>query len=158
MPSESELTRVIVKGKKRGYASGIEPKENADGSKTLTYSENGFDYTDTWYGSDSFGGEEVVRFQGIRVWHMVYHGGLTKQKFDKEKQFAHPKQIFTFLQKALSHVTETEPFRGPSEFKEDDFVYRNTVKGDINNFEGYEEILFNGEVVHTAKYLGGRVD
>jgi hypothetical protein len=147
----SELAEFVREAKRNGYASGKPPLVNPDGSKTLTFKRDILDYADTWYGTDNFGGEEIVRQYGIRVWHMCYHGGITKHIVSSG-------EVFKFLQEALSLVPKDQPFRGPSEFKRGDFVYKNFPTGNIESFKGHEEVLYKEEVVHVVEYFGGRVD
>jgi len=49
------------------------------------------------------------------------------------------------------------PVRGPRSFKNNEFEYRNEVKGDLANFEGEEQILYNNKMVYKVVYHGGLV-
>jgi hypothetical protein len=47
------------------------------------------------------------------------------------------------------------PVRGPSNFSTDDKEYHFVAKGDLTNFSGEEEILFDGKVVYRCLVHGG---
>ena len=143
-----KLRDFIITAKKKGYASNRKPKENLDGSKTLVYKKKEWKYIDNWCGSNRFGGEEVVLFNGLRVWHMCYHGGITKQ-------ITSPSSIFNFLKKVLSKVPKDKPFRGPPSFKQEDFEYKNFPIGNLESFHGYEIITYRGETLYYTEYFGG---
>ncbi|MAG48071.1 hypothetical protein CL617_05695 [archaeon] len=52
------------------------------------------------------------------------------------------------------HKTD-EPFRGPNNFKEDNFEYKDENKGSIENFKGVERIFYKGKEVYRLYYHGG---
>ncbi|EKD56245.1 MAG: hypothetical protein ACD_58C00248G0001 [uncultured bacterium] len=62
------------------------------------------------------------------------------------------------LQKTLSLIPEDKPYRGPKEYTEGDYVYRNNFIGEVDNFSGEESISCNGKEVYKAKYIGGLVN
>jgi len=51
------------------------------------------------------------------------------------------KDIYQFLQEALKRVTNDKPFRGPNNYRKDDFKYVNKIKARVEKFEG-REIIF----------------
>lgn len=62
-----------------------------------------------------------------------------------------------FLKDALFNVPEDMPFRGPLEFKRDDFEYSCTVNGGVEWFNGIEEISKNGVKVYECFFHGGSI-
>ena len=50
------------------------------------------------------------------------------------------------------------PFRGPSEYSEEDWVYKfKLLRGNITDFLGEEEVLKNG-VLTFAQTIGGELE
>jgi hypothetical protein len=144
-----ELPEFIVKAKKNTYAKGIRPKVWEGGFKELTFAKGNLSYQDRWaQGQKSFGGEEVVFRNNEPIWIMNYYGIVISDVLDIGA-------IYNFLKKAMSLVGEQKPFRGPSEFREGDFEYKDRNEGDISRFKGTEEILFKGKKVYVLEYHGG---
>jgi len=150
-----ELAKFLVKAKKQTYAGeGKEITPQRPGFKELEYSENDYDYRDSYSGFFYAPGQEIVRFKGVPIWSMSYSGGM-KKEYHEDVEFA--EKVFTFLKKALFKITEDIPFRGPKHLKEGDFEYINEVEGDITNFKGHEKILFKGKEVFSQDYIGGLI-
>ena len=59
-----------------------------------------------------------------------------------------------FLKEALLHVPVEMPFRGPEEYSNGDYTYQCQVIGDFEWFQGYETILFQGEIVYECYFHG----
>jgi hypothetical protein len=147
-----ELKQFLVKAKMKAYAGAGEggAKTLADGSKEMTYEENGFKYRDRYFGSNPFIGQEVV-WQGDKmIWAMNYYG----QVFNP---LVRSQAVYQFLQKALAQVKEERPYRGIPYFKELDFEYKNANRGTLENFMGLEKILYKSEEVFRLDYHGGLI-
>ena len=147
-----ELTHFIVKAKQNGYAGNGEERREADGSKTLTFQEGNFHYTDNYAGSWQAPGTETVRWQredGQRIWQMAYSGGMLPKFFGDEQL---KKETFDFLREALSHVSIRFPLRGPAVYESPRFLY--TMQAGGNNIklfsggEGIYDIKGHREVFH----------
>lgn len=147
-----KLSEFLVKAKINTYASlGETGKEVlVDGGKELNFEEGGFRYRDRYFGSDSFIGEEIVFQNEKAVWGMNYYGGDISNIISS-------KIVYDFLKEALKRVTANKPFRGPDNFKKDDFGYMNKVEGTVERFAGEETILYKGELVHKVNYQGGLI-
>ena len=147
-----ELSEFLIAAKTSSYASNGEANEHPlpDGSLELTYSANGFNYRDRYFGADPFVGQEIVFQDGKAIWSMNYYGRIVDKKYPVA-------QIYAFLQKALRQVTLERPFRGPSAFEEGDFMYNDESSGTLDAFSGVERILFNRHKVYLLKYHGGTV-
>jgi len=143
-----ELAQFLVKAKRNTYAGGGAEQTGTDESKNLQYKWGDYVYRDRYFGSEKFGGEEVVWFKEKPVWLMNYYGGIEKKIIDSER-------VFGFLRKALLQVSSDRPFRGPCLYKEGDFEYIDSNSGDITRFQGTEEITYRGKTVHRVKYAGG---
>lgn len=150
-----ELAKFLVKAKKQTYAGeGKEITPQRPSFKELEYSEDNYDYRDSYTGFFSAPGQEIVRLDKIPIWSMSYSGGM-KPEYHNDIEFA--EKVFTFLKKALFRVKEDIPFRGPKNFKEGDFEYINIVEGNITNFKGHEKIMFKGKEVFSQDYIGGLI-
>ena len=115
-----ELVDFIVKAKINTYATTGEGGENTleDGSKQLVFKEGEFNYRDRYFGSNPFIGEEIVFKNNKVIWGMNYYG----KAFSNEISI---KEIYEFLKKAMQKVSRDNPFRGPENFKEGNFEYKN---------------------------------
>ena len=154
-----ELTTFIVKAKRNGYAGGGERKRESDGSKTITFQEGDFHYTDNYAGSNQAPGQEIVRWQreeGKRIWQMAYSGGMLPKFWQDEKL---REGTFAFLKEVLMQVSFEHPFRGPLEYEHGDFRYEHGITGDISRFFGAEWIRNKklDTVVFSQDFIGGLV-
>jgi hypothetical protein len=147
-----DFKRFLIKAKKNTYALSGERRETtlADGAKELSYKSGDFYYRDRYYGSDQFVGEEVVFLNNKVFWVMNYSGWCLKAVISKS-------EIYNFLKKCLRKVSVNNPFRGPSEYQSSDYIYRNKVKGDIDNFVGEEFVYYKNKKIYGLKYHGGLV-
>lgn len=163
----NELANFLVKAKKGGYAGSEEKRREADGSKTFTFQEGNFHYTDNYAGSLQAPGNEIVRWQradGQRIWHMAYSGGMLKWFYDKEEL---TQETFKFLKEALMNVTPDLPFRGPERYvtkggnQKRNFTYNMSVRGNLERFSGNENIVefqgSSGRFLFTQDFIGGLV-
>ena len=50
------------------------------------------------------------------------------------------------------------PYRGPREYSQGEFVYRNKWEGELDRFWGEEIIERDGKLIYKADYRGGEVD
>ena len=150
--STKQLSKFLVKAKINTYASSGERGEKVllDGSKELEFEEKEFKYRDRYFGYDHFIGEEIVWQNEKVVWGMNYYGEIISEIIPA-------KQIYQFLQEALKKITENKPFRGPGNFKENDFKYINKVEGTVEKFEGREIIFYKEKLVYKLSYYGGAV-
>ena len=142
----------LVKAKLACYAN--EKKTNKkilkDGARELSFQENIFRYRDVYYGSNPFFGGEIVWKNDQIFWHMNYHGKILSNAVSE-------KEVFKFLRSSMRQVKEEEPFRGPANFKSENFEYTNKIFGKINSFTGVERILYRGCEIYTADYSGGLI-
>lgn len=150
-----ELARFLIKAKSEAWAGdGKEIAPQRQGFKELEYSDGPWEYRDSYAGYFMAPGQEYVRFQDQPVWMMAYSGGMSPENRGN-KSFA--KETFTFLKKALKMVEATRPFRGPENFCERDWEYKDSSEGDITDFKGTEQILYQGTEIFKQHYCGGLV-
>ena len=147
-----QLSKFLVKAKINTYASSEERQEKKlpDGSKEFGFEKKEFRYRDRYFGYGSFVGEEIVWQNEKAIWGMNYYGGIVSEIIPA-------KQIYQFLQEALKRVIENKPFRGPDNFKKNDFKYINEIKGTVEKFDGYEVVFYKEELVYKLSYHGGIV-
>ncbi len=150
----NELYQFIDKAGKSTYAGGgkREQKPERPGFIELIYSEGDWFYRDSYTGFYRSRGMEVVRYKDQPVWTASYGGGMIEGRDNLADE------TFTFLKKVMSTDEEGfESFRGPHNFKDGDWDYKYDQEGDINEFHGYEEIHFKGELVFFHRMIGGIV-
>ena len=147
------LSNFLVKAKISTYASGnsaCQTKEK-DSSTSFFFEENNYRYHDNYFGGEPFGGREVVFLNNKPIYIMTYYGSV-------DNSFSDFKLVYQFLTDALKLVSASAPFRGPSEYAANGFVYKNTHSGNIEKFYGQEQITKNGIEIYQAKYTGGIVN
>lgn len=154
-----ELQGFIVKAKKNTYAGGKEKRRETDGSKTFTFQEGNFHYTDNYAGSYQAPGTEIIRWQredGQRIWQMSYSGGM-RPKFWGDKKLS--SLTFEFLKNALRKIDPKSPFRGLDEYKNVNFIYEVGVEGDFQRFSGKEQIISRKleRIIFSQDFIGGLV-
>ncbi len=148
----NQLKKFLVKAKINSYALIGEGGEKilSDGSKEIEFREKDFEYRDRYFGFNHFVGQEVV-FQSKKfIWGMNYYGKVISKSVP-------PRQIYQFFQESLRRTPGDKPFRGPKRFKKNDFQYLNRTKGNIEEFEGEEEIFYKGKLTYRLIYQGGIV-
>lgn len=145
-----ELKDFLGKANKHTYANDGEKSESTRmASDDFEYKEGNLTYHDTYFGSDNFIGEEIIYENEKPIWGANYYGYIQDLNFSSG-------QVYKFLKEALMQEYDNIiPIRGPKSFKKEEFEYRNEVKGDMINFEGEENILYNDKAVYKAFYHGG---
>ncbi len=146
----SELIKFIVKAKKNTYAIG----ENSIGSsrkcsKDILFSEGRYKYLDSYFGSNSFSGQEIVYYDDKPLWCMNYYG---KVYSDNDTT-----NIYAFLKEALKLVNEVMPYRGPEYLENREMKYYCKVKDDFTGFKGEEKIICKNKTVYKLEFHGGYI-
>lgn len=147
----------LKKAKQETYANNAKKPPRIEGCKEYIYQDDGpWHYRDYYAGSSLFGGMELVRFNNQPIWMMSYYGGILKSTL------SHPttnkiteQEIFGFLKKALLLCPSKLPLRGPEEFFEGSWCYKNMPQGSITNFFGHEIITCDNVIVYEQRYVGG---
>ena len=138
----------LLLAKKSTYAAGgKETAPSRPNSHDLRYAENDFVYIDTYLGGKRFIGEEALWVQNTPVWSMNYSGRVLDQRFNGD-----------FLKHVLLQVPQERPFRGPDSYQEGQMRYLCKVDGDIDWFNGYEEILLGHDRIYECFFHGGVVE
>lgn len=150
--NKDELRKFVFTAGAATYIGGGKEEENPErpGFKELVYIEGDWNYRDSYVGFTRSRGMEVVRYQETPVWSTSYGGGMAKGKENLAKE------TFSFLKKAmLAKDKNTFSARGPLNFKDGDWKYKYSQDGDIEEFNGYEEIYFKGELFFFHRIIGG---
>lgn len=126
-----------MQGQKRGFAGDLPRTKLPDGSKLVALCDYPRLYIDRWYGSDWGGGqtmlyvlsepwspENPLQIVGKPVARLGYSGQITRRFRESEiedirKVFGNMSQseiVWMVLKRALSHVNEERPFRGPDHY------------------------------------------
>ncbi|MCX6653848.1 MAG: DUF5680 domain-containing protein [Candidatus Bathyarchaeota archaeon] len=147
-----KIETFLVSAKKATYAEGGDDAGLTlpDSARELSYSSGDLVYRDRYYGWDPFAGEEVVTCSNRVVWLLNYYGRCHTDCVD-------PSQVYSYLIKALSRVTEKAPYRGPDKYEEDGFKYTCSINGSFKSFFGSEKILFRGKDVYWLNFHGGEI-
>lgn len=142
-----KLKKFLIKAKRATYAGNGKEVRLDDNSKELIYEEDSLKYRDRYFNSNPFFGEEVLFENNKIVWGMNYQGKTISDKVT-------PKEVYKFLKKALLAVPKEIPYRGPLEFQENNWLYKNKVEGTFEYFVGKEEIYYKDELVYILDYHG----
>jgi hypothetical protein len=150
---EKDFLNFIIQAKKATYASqgdDASVKPLLDGSRQLEFENGDFLYRDIYFGMSNFVGQELVYYHGKPLWSMAYSGGVVKPY---NVEFI--RDIYSFLRKAMRNITLENPYRGPKEFIEEEFIYRDSNTSNISEFIGNEIITYKNEIVYRLNYTGG---
>ena len=149
------LNQFLVKAKINTYATEGEGGEKIldDNCRELIFEDAGFKYRDRYYGFDPFVGEEIVFEDNKAIWGMNYYGQITSKIIEGNLV----KDFLDFLKESLRQIPEEIPFRGPKNFKNNDFEYTNQVEGNVERFVGKEKIFYKNEEIYSLDYHGGKI-
>jgi transcriptional regulator with XRE-family HTH domain len=127
-----------------GYGKQVDPSRPQ--SHDYRYEQGDLLYIDTYIGGECFSGEEAIWKKNVPVWAMNYSGRVLKEEFSGD-----------FLKEALRNCNEQQPYRGPEYYQDGEYTYKMQITGDMNWFQGYEEIFFKNEKVYECYFHGGIV-
>lgn len=145
--SMEDMVDFLCRAKRKTYAgkSGC-CASSRPASHDLKYEEGDYLYYDTYLGGEKFTGEEAVWKQGVPVWSMNYTGRLVADGFSGD-----------FLKDALYQVPKEYPFRGPLIYQAGDYTYHCVISGNVEWYQGYEEIFLLDNKVYECYFHGGIV-
>lgn len=146
------LRKFLLESKEAGYANEKAPmKKEKDGSTSMYIKSGDWSSHDNFFGGEPYGGRCIVFYKEKPYWMMVYYGYVVESWSDFDS-------VYSFLRKALQEMPEDHPFRGPKNFKERNFEYKNKWKGDLASYSGNEVITHKSGKIYEARYMGGLVD
>ena len=152
------ITEFLIEAKKNTYANENvkHAQPSRQGSKDYEFElmkdNKKMIYHDTYFGGANFIGEEVIYLDSKKpIWGMNYYGyliisGLSEELVDK------------VLRPALMQVGVDDkvlPLRGPSEYKNGDYLYTFESKGSIDCFTGIERIYKDNKLIYQLHCAGG---
>lgn len=147
MTNQTNIKAFLVKAKQRTYAdSSGQTASSRLASYDHIYQDGDFTYLDSYFGTHSFSGQEILWQNGVPIWSMNYYGDVLRDTFKS-----------SFLKTALMYPTLALPYRGPEHFQEGDYRYQLTVTGNFNKFHGVEKIYYQDELTYELFLHGGRI-
>lgn len=131
-----------IKNTYAGYANTCSSSRPA--SNDYQYKKGDYLYYDTWLGGEKFTGEEAIWKNDIPVYSMNYFGRSLDERFSGN-----------FLKEALCLATIELPYRGPEFYESGEYTYKTKAIGNIDWFQGYEEVFCQNKKVYECFYHGG---
>ena len=146
-----QLSVFLKKANKSTYAAegAIKAPSARLKSKDYEFRDGAWLYHDTYFGGVQFIGEEIVYKDDELLWGMNYNGFVTDPTITEA-------EIDKSLRGALKQeYDDMIPVRGPKNFKIENYEYKNSIKGELDQFEGREEVLKDGKQIYFAVFHGG---
>lgn len=142
-----ELKQFLVDAKKNTYANSS-GKINSSRFKSydLQYIDGDYVYLDSYFGTQSFSGQEIVWYKDEPVWSMNYYGDALSKEFKT-----------SFLKEALMFPSIELPYRGQRFFQKDKFTYIMEVCGEFEKFTGSEKVFFEEKLTYELFFHGGKI-
>lgn len=150
------IREFLIEAKKNTYANAaIEKKASSRvGSNDYEYSDGEMVYHDTYFGGTQFIGEEVVYVAGSEkpMWGMNYYGVTLDHELSEEA-------MDKALRPALMMVGQDDiiPVRGPRSFRNGEYLYTFEVEGDLECFNGLEQIYKDDKKIYELRCCGGKI-
>lgn len=146
------LQQFLIASNAAGYAEGDSKKwiKEDNQSTTIPFESGDWRSDDNFFGGEPYGGRTVVFYKGNPTWMMVYYGWV-EDGVDADL-------VYKVLRGALMKMPEEAPYRGPKEYKQEEFTYTNTWNGNVERFDGEEKITQGEKVIYQASYRGGLID
>ncbi len=149
--TKTKLAEFLSEANKNTYANKDASQADSSRLKSNDYhfEKDGLIYHDTYFGARDFIGEEIVYEDKKPVWGANYFGFILDDSVQERR-------VYKFLRQALmQEYDDIIPVRGPKEFSDGKRTYRFSVKGDLSNFSGQEEIILDGKDVYRCYIHGG---
>lgn len=143
--SIDEIIRFRLEANVNTYAAFMNETDSTRlDSHDFRYEKGEYVYHDTYVGGEQFAGEEAVWRCGKAVYAMNYMGRVLGENFSGN-----------FLKEALRNADFKMPYRGPEYYQAGEYTYKCKVTGDINWFQGHEEIYWGEIKVYECYFHGG---
>lgn len=142
-----KIKQFLVDAKKNTYANNTgKTSSSRQNSYDLKYCEGDFVYLDSYLGTHSFSGQEIVWYRNEPVWSMNYYGDVLNADFKS-----------SFLKAALMFPSLELPYRGEKFYRQDDYTYIMEVDGEFTKFSGFEKIFFKDQLTYELFFHGGKI-
>jgi hypothetical protein len=146
------LNTFIIRAKAATYVGSGQPGPSCrPGSHDLNFADGDWTYLDSYFGGRDFIGEEVVYFKGKPVWAMNYYGRILREDLITPEQAGH------MIKASLARMYAEGHFLGGHQYRESEFAYVDTSKGDVDHFTGRETISREGILAYELVYHGGAI-
>jgi len=144
----NDIIQFLIRAKQNTYAGGGGKVDSSRKlSKDLVYKEGDYEYLDSYFGSYTFSGQEVVYHHSKPIWSMNYFGKTLKENQNSD--------VIMMLKESLLLVNEDMPYRGPEYHEKLDMQYYCKVDGGFSGFTGEEKIVRDNEIVYKLNFHGG---
>lgn len=141
------IKQFLVNAKQNTYANNMGQADSSrPNSYDLKYCDGDFIYVDSYLGTHSFSGQEIIWSKNEPVWSMNYYGDVLNTDFNS-----------SFLKAALMFPSLELPYRGKSFYRQDDYTYIMEVIGAFNKFSGSEKIFFKDLLTYELFSHGGKI-
>ena len=141
------IKQFLVNAKKNTYANNTgQTSSSRPGSYDLQYSEGDLVYLDSYLGTHSFSGQEIIWYRKEPIWSMNYYGDVLNSNFKS-----------SFLKSALMFPSVASPYRGKSFYREGDYTYVMDVIGHFEKFSGSEKIFSKDLLTYELFFHGGKI-
>ncbi len=145
-----DLNRFIVQAKTVTYVgSGQTVPGCRVQSHDLEYSDGPYTYRDSYFGGQDFLGEEVVWLDGQPVWGENYYGKVL------QPQLISAAEAGQMIKISLTEMYSQNRFLGGFQHFWEDLLYMDESSGNVDNFQGVEQIRKHGVLVYRLHYHGG---
>ncbi|MCM1570091.1 MAG: DUF5680 domain-containing protein [Roseburia sp.] len=140
-----KLIKFRLEANMHTYAASLNeaPSTRMD-SHDFHYESGEYVYHDSYVGGEQFAGQEAIWKTGTVIYAMNYIGRVLNERFSGD-----------FLKEALRAADEKNPYRGPDYYRSGNYTYKSNVTGNIEWFQGYEEIWCEEIKVYECYFHGG---
>lgn len=141
------IKQFLVDAKQNTYANNTgQTSSSRPNSYDLKYCEGDFIYLDSYLGTHSFSGQEIIWYKNEPVWSMNYYGDVLNTDFKS-----------SFLKTALMFPSQELPYRGKEFYRQGDYTYIMEVDGEFHKFSGSEKIFFKELLTYELFFHGGKI-
>ena len=153
-PERAELNSFIVRAKAATYMARPRPTPTVTGNQTVyTFESGDFAYSDRYFGSEAFVGQELVSYLGTVIWGMNYFGLVVGSDPPVTGS-----EVADILRDALGQMYAEGRFLGGFQWSNGVHSYSDHSVGDVTEFRGEESIRDSGHrEVYRLAYHGGLV-
>lgn len=152
MAAPAEIIAFLHQARQHSWPANVHPSTKPElyGFQETHYRDGDWAFYDTYGGSVTDIGFQVIFYQQVQVWGVAYRGGII------QNAAISPTEVFQFLIKALSAPLDVAvPLRGPSAYSAGAWGYQYRVSGEFHSFLAVERILYHGVLVYERVLCGG---
>lgn len=153
MPFDLEsLEAFLIRAKALTYASdGHLAAPSRKGAIDRIFQQGSFVYRDSLFDGQMAIGQEMVWFEDLPIWGENYYGQIHRP------DVISPEMLDQILRRSMENMYHELRFLGAYRHEYEGYVYLDTNTGDMNQFQGLQEITKDGKQVFTMYYHGGSI-